>query len=227
MVQTSEKEMPTLSREERRMIRVDNLETWGFEHAVRGMRNPMNSWDKSDSAFMGDIGGQFYIGENDLDLMCRLYKAGTEHRKYLRQIFVSMDIVCNHTFWAEFDTYKVGVTRNSCSKMHKIHVKPFEMEDFSHEGISEISGTTMGAFTTVLEELESLRKRYNATKEKKYWRAMIELLPMGYNLRATITMNYENVMTIIRQRTGHKLDEWNDFVEILKGLPYITDIGGF
>lgn len=203
------------------MIKIENVKTYNIGRAVYSARNPMNSWSKSDSDIDVDI-----LGKKDLELAKKLYKAGTEHRKYLRQIFVTMDITCNHVFWAEFDTYKVGVTRNSCSKMHKIHVKPFEMDDFSHEGISEISGTTMGAFITVLEELESLRKRYNATNEKKYWRAMIELLPMGYNLRATITMNYENVMSIIDQRTGHKLDEWNELIKVLRSLPYVEEIRG-
>lgn len=215
------------------MIKIENIEVWGFEHAIRGMRNPMNSWNKSDSRYANKLDsqtiqdmkeGMFILGKNDLDLMRRLYKAGPEHRKYLRQIFVSMDITCNQTMWAQLDTYKVGVTKNSCSKMHKIHVKPFEMEDFSHEGISEVGGTTMGAFVTVLEQLESLRKRYNATHDKKYWRAIIDLLPMGYNLKATITMSYENVVNIINQRSGHKLDEWNVFVEELKRLPYIKEI---
>ena len=205
------------------MIKIENIDVWGFEHAIRGMRNPMNSWDKSDSTVTGEL---VYIGKNDLDLMRRLYKAGTEHRKYLRQIFVSMDITCGQTVWSQFDTYKIGVTKNSCSKMHRIHAKPFEMEDFSHEGISEVGGTTMGAFTTVLETLESLRKRYNATKEKKYWRAMIDLLPMGYNLKATVTMNYENVMNILNQRSNHKMDEWTDFCGILRNLPYIKEIRG-
>ena len=208
------------------MIKVENIDVWGFEHAVRGCRNPMNSWAKSDSGYGidGEDENVFVVGKNDLDLMQRLYKAGTEHRKYLRQIFVSMDITCSQTVWSQFDTYKIGVTKNSCSKMHRIHVKPFEMEDFSHEGISEVGGTTMGAFTTVLETLESLRKRYNATHEKKYWRAMIDLLPMGYNLKATVTMNYENVMNILNQRSNHKMDEWTDFCGVLRNLPYVKEI---
>lgn len=208
------------------MIKVENIDVWGFEHAIRGCRNPMNSWGKSDSGYGidGEDENVFVVGKNDLDLMRRLYKAGTEHRKYLRQIFVSMDITCSQTIWSQFDTYKIGVTKNSCSKMHRIHVKPFEMSDFSHEGISEVGGTTMGAFTTVLETLESLRKRYNATHEKKYWRAMIDLLPMGYNLKATVTMNYENVMNILNQRSNHKMDEWTDFCGVLRNLPYVKEI---
>lgn len=217
------------------MIKVENIDVWGFEHAIRGMRNPKNSWDKSDSYDYGDdfdggyseygLGG-FSVGTDDLSLMKRLYKAGTEHRKYLRQIFVSMDITTNHTVWAEFDTYKVGVTRNSCSKMHKIHVKEFVPDDFSHEGIDAVGGHTKEVFEKVVEELEWLRTMFNTTHEKKYWRAIIDLLPMGYNLRATVTMNYENVVSIIKQRSEHKMDEWNDFVKILRDLPYIEEIIG-
>lgn len=201
------------------MIKVENIYTYNLARAIYSARNPLNSWNKSDSDLEKDI-----IGKNDLDLMKRLYKAGTEHRKYLRQIFVSMDITCNHTWWAEFDTYKIGVTRNSCSKMHKIHVKEFNQMDFSTEGIEEVGGETVKVFDSVVDELERLRNLYNETHEKKYWRAIIDLLPMGYNLRATVTMNYENVVNIIKQRTGHKMSEWNEFVEILKDLPYVKEI---
>ena len=206
------------------MIKVENLDVWGFKHAVRGMRNPMNSWDKSDSWFDSDNPSRFEIGNADLALMKKLYKGGSEHRKYLRQIFISMDITCNQTWWAEFDTYKINVTRDSCSKMHRIHVKEFTPDDFSTEGIYEVGGRTKEVFDTVLEELERLRNLFNETQEKKYWRAIIDLLPMGYNLRATVTMNYENAINMIHQRTGHKMIEWNRFVDILKGLPYIKEI---
>lgn len=219
------------------MIKVENIETWGFEHAIRGMRNPMNSWSKSDSYHNysveykedgEEIHHPYYrIGANDLDLMQRLYKAGHPHRKYLRQIFVSMDITTHHTFWSEFDTYKVGVTRNSCSKMHKIHVKPFTQDDFSHEGIDAVGGKTAEIFQSVISELERLRLLFNETKEKKYWRAIIDILPLGFNLKATITMNYENVFNMLQYRQNHKLDEWNVFCEILKDLPHIKEIGGF
>lgn len=205
------------------------------------MRNPLNSWAKSDSGYLcvDDDGlyceaeipsettckpNQFVIGPNDMGLMRRLNNAGTEHRKYLRQIFVCMDITTNHTVWAEFDTYKIGVTRNSCSKMHKIHVKSFEPDDFSHEGISEVGGNVYGHFLQTMEILEWLRVRFNETQEKKYWRAMIELLPMGYNLKATVTMSYENVFNIIRQRSNHKMFEWIEFTDILKTLPYVKEI---
>lgn len=205
------------------MIKVENIETWGFEHALRGMRNPLESWNRSDSVLGGN--GGFQIGENDLDLMKRLYKAGHPHRKYLRQIMVGMDITSNHTFWAEFDTYKVGVTRNSCSKMHRIHTKPFTIDDFTHENIDRIN-FVKEEFDRVLETIERCRTLFNETKEKKYWRALIDLLPMGYNLKATITMNYENVFNILQYRQGHKLDEWNEFCGILKTLPYVLEIMG-
>ena len=222
------------------MIKVENIDVYGFETAIRGMRNPKNSWDKSDSYYCDDkhCGSckqnpetrncsqpdGFVLGENDLDLMRRLYKGGTEHRKYSRQIYVGMDITTNHIVWAEFDTYKVGVTRNSCSKMHKIHVKGFVPDDFSHEGISEVGGFVEEHFQKTLEVLEKLRILFNETHEKKYWRAMLELLPMGYNLKATVTMNYENVFNIIRQRSNHKMFEWIEFTNILKELPYVKDI---
>lgn len=208
------------------MIKVENIDVFNFEGALRGMRNPLQSHDKSDSEFyVNDVGCEIEkIGKNDLALMQKLYKAGTEHRKYLRQICVSMDITTNHTVWAEFDTYKVGVTRNSCSKMHKIHVKEFVPDDFSHEGIDVVGGRTKEVFEKVVAELEWLRTMFNTTHEKKYWRAIIDLLPMGYNLRATVTMNYENVVSIIKQRSGHKMDEWNEFVSILKDLPYVEEI---
>lgn len=223
------------------MIKVENIETWGFEHAIRGMRNPMNSWDKSDSKnclgkefidctvntdkcprkddnFDYDI---FCIGKNDLDLMRRLYKAGSEHRKYLRQIFVSMDITAPLYWWKEFDTYKVGTVSNSCSTMHKIHDKKFEIEDFSHDHLSLISEKVL---IYVVQALNDSRKRYLQNGEKVYWWQMIQLLPSSYNQRRTITMNYENVVTIIKQRAGHKLDEWREFIDILGKLPYIDEI---
>lgn len=213
------------------MIKIENIDVYGFETAIRGMRNPKNSWDKSDSKwkiftpeYPNLSEAKYVIGKNDLDLMKRLYKGGTEHRKYARQIWVGMDIVTNHIVWAEFDTYKIGVTRDSCSKMHKIHVKSFERDDFSHEGIDEVGGFAKEHFTETLKVLERLRTLFNETHEKKYWRAMLELLPMGYNLRATVTMSYENVFNIIRQRSNHKMFEWIEFTNILKTLPYVKDI---
>lgn len=219
------------------MIKVENIDIWGFKHAIRGMRNPMNSWDKSDSYFEDEIdvnAKAFSVGANDLDLMRRLYKAGTEHRKYLRQIFVSLDITAPLYWWKEFDTYKVGTVANSCSTMHKIAAKEFELDDFSHEHLryeyqddEDSFDLATWAEVSLLDTIETLnraRDLYLKSKDKKHWWLMIQLLPSSYNQKRTVTLNYENVMTMIKQRTGHKLDEWNQFVEILKGLPYIKEI---
>lgn len=219
------------------MIKVENIETWGFEHAIRGMRNPMNSWDKSDSGYMGDPFNEgrlddFRIGTNDLDLMKRLYKAGTEHRKYARQIFVSMDITAPLYWWKEFDTYKVGTTSNSCSTMHKIHEKEFTLDDFSCEHISDevYMSTSFDDYEFIdvlgitITALNVARNMYLKTKDKKYWWQMIQLLPSSYNQRRTVTMTYENVFSMIHQREHHKLDEWIEFTEILKGLPCVKEI---
>ena len=219
------------------MIKVENIDIWGFEHAVRGMRNPMNSWNKSDSyycAYKADCSdckyhefpnichydSDYIIGENDLDLMKRLYKAGTEHRKYLRQIMVSMDITAPLYWWKDFDTYKVGTVANSCSTMHKIHAKKFTLDDFSHEHLID----PHGLLEAIITDLNSWRRDFLRTKDKEYWWQLIQLLPSSYNQKRTLTMNYENVVTIIRQRSGHKLDEFNQFVEILKELPYVKEI---
>lgn len=201
------------------MIKVEKIKVWGFEHAIRGMRNPMNSWDKSDSLFYNDEAR--FIGKNDLDLMKGLYQAGTEHRKYLRQIFVSMDITAPLYWWKEADTYKVGTVANSCSTMHKIHAKEFELDDFSHEHLHDMF---IYQLKDTIIVLNNARNKYLDTKDKDYWWQMIQLLPSSYNQKRTVTMNYENVVTMIRQRTGHKLDEWNDFVALLHGLPYIAEI---
>ena len=211
------------------MIQVENVEVWGFEHAVRGMRNPMNSWDKSDSGWgllTNDI-DSFDIGQNDLNLMKRLYKAGTEHRKYLRQIFVSMDITAPLYWWKEMDQYKVGMVTDSCSTMHKLTEKEFTVDDFSHEHLLD---TGMWLLETTIDRLNKWRAVYvlgnqvYEPKSKEIWWQFIQLLPSSYNQRRTVTMNYENVVSIIHQRTGHKLDEWNAFVEALKELPYVKEI---
>lgn len=211
------------------MIKVENVEAWGFKHAIRGMRNPMNSWDKSDSKWVEDwTAGQtkpgykeYVIGENDFELMQRLYKAGTEHRKYLRQIFVSMDITAPLYWWKEFDTYKIGTTANSCSTMHKIAAKEFELDDFSHE---HLEPHAENALRNIIGDLNAYRSLFLQEKDKQWWRQMIQLLPSSYNQKRTVTMNYENVVNIVNQRTGHKLDEWNEFVAVLKNLPYLEDI---
>ena len=205
------------------MIKVEKIGVWGFEHAIRGMRNPKNSWDKSDSEYKFNFDNEleFMIGKNDLGLMQRLYKAGPEHRKYLRQIFVSMDITAPLYWWKEFDTYKVGTTADSCSTMHKIHAKEFELDDFSHEHMNNAAIATL---ETIIEQLNLDRNAYVASNDKDFWWNMIQLLPSSYNQKRTVTFTYENVVTMIRQRTGHKLDEWRNFVGLLKDLPYIREI---
>ena len=217
------------------MIKVERIEVWGFEHAIRGMRNPLNSWDRSDT-FLGteyhgvDENGKevsckpdLIIGENDLALMKKLYDAGQPHRKYLRQIFVSMDITAPLYWFKEFDTYKVGTTANSCSTMHKIAAKPFELDDFSYDNLFSDS---IDCLDSVIHKLNEYRKRFNETKNKGDWWQMIQLLPSSYNQLRTVTMTYENVMNIMDYRQGHKLDEWNDFCEILAGLPVIEELRG-
>lgn len=205
------------------MIKVDNYDIWGFGPAIRGMRNPMNSWSRSDSEIYPGNEASNKIGKNDLDLMCKLYNAGSEHRKYLRQIMVSMDITAPLYWWKEMDTYKVGTTSNSCSTMHKIHAKEFTLNDFSTDHLTEYS---VEQLESLIDWLNMCRVNYNLDKEKEYWWQMIQLLPSSYNQKRTITMSYENVMNIIRQRDNHKLDEWREFVKTLKKLPYIEDIRG-
>lgn len=212
------------------MIKVENIEVWGFEHAIRGMRNPMNSWDKSDSCWTlkedespinpNDV-PFFEVGPNDLGLMKRLYKAGPEHRKYLRQIFVSMDITAPHYWWYDFDTYKIGVVRNSCSKQHKLMSKPFELDDFSYDHLNTHSTDVLNM---IIGDLNVYRKSYLETKDKERWWQVMQLLPLSYNHKATITMNYENVVSIIKQRANHNLDEFREFVRILGLLPYVHEI---
>lgn len=212
------------------MINISNIETYGWEAAVRGMRNPLNSWAKSDSRWewvedespinSNDEGIMYIVGDQDFKLMKSLVKAGSDHSKFLRMIGISMDIVSHQVWWAEFDTYKVGTVRDSCSKMHTIHIKSFEPDDFSHEGIDEVGGKTKAQFMNTLAELEHLRVMFNKTKEKKYWRAIIELLPSGYNMRATVTLNYAVARNQYHARKNHKLDEWHDYCDILKNLPY-------
>ena len=224
------------------MIKVENIDVWGFEHAIRGMRNPMNSWEKSDTRLFQDDDGRavFTLGENDADLMHRLFKGGTEHRKFMRQIMVSMDITAPLYWWKEFDTYKVGTTANSCSTMHKIMSKVFVLDDFSHDhlGVDIPAELNFGdpvhldLYTVALEKiigvLNTARHEYLVTKDKnlkkQFWWQIIQLLPSSYNQKRTVTMNYENAASMIRQRTGHKLDEWHFFVEMLWTLPYMDTI---
>lgn len=219
------------------MIKIENVEVLGWEHAIRGMRNPKNSWDRSDSGIYyfqtdkiidGDIVccPEYVVGDNDLGLMKKLANGGPVHAKYRRMIAVYMDVTCHHTWWAEFDTYKVAAVRNSCSKMHKIHVKEFVKDDFSTEGIDECGGRTLEVFEIVKDELERLRVLFNETGEKKYWRAIIELLPMGFNIKATIMLNYEVLHNIYTWRNSHKVFEWVEFCKWIKTLPYSEIITG-
>ena len=229
------------------MIKVENIEVFNFEGAIRGIRNPMNSWDKSDSikcyanrncpGICKNNSCGLCVGAADLDLMQRLFKAGTEHRKYLRQIFVSMDITAPLYWWKEFDTYKVGTVANSCSTMHKIAAKEFTIDDFSHEYLTpngkdfllEIIDALNDARTIYIDfdkYADSGELEKSITSKKDVWWQMIQLLPSSYNQRRTVTMNYENVFSIIKQRSGHKLDEWNEFVKVLKTLPYVMEISG-
>lgn len=226
------------------MIKVSNIQVLNFEGALRGMRQPLRSGDKSDSHFVSrefcnteeeialavKCGGTApLVGEADLKLMKKLYKAGTEHRKYLRQIFVSMDVTAPLTLWKQADQYKVGTTTNSDSTMHCIHKKPFTLSDFSLESINAFDGSfyinyVENVVDPLLELLNDCREAYLETKDKRYWRLMIDLLPESYNQKRTITMNYENVISIIHQRSGHKLHEWDDLIKVLLDLPYIKEI---
>lgn len=213
------------------MIKVDYIDVHGFEHAIRAMRNPMNSWDKSDSLFDGkNINNEVVIergtkltglGKSDLDLMKRLYKAGPEHRTYARMIYVWMDITAPLYWWKEMDRYGVGKSQVSTSTMHKIHAKEFTLDDFSHE---HLNISVVSTFEYVIEQLNLDRNAYHNSKDKDYWWQMIQLLPSSYNQKRTVCMSYETVFKIIKERTGHRLDEWNEFVEILKDLPYIKEI---
>lgn len=226
------------------MLEIENTETYGLEAAIRGMRNPKNSWGKSDSKWKyygGDsYNGVFEIGENDLDLMKRLRNAGTDHRKYLRMITVYCDITAPLYWWKEFDTYKVGTVANSCSTMHKIHAKEFTVDDFSHEHLStEIYGepiyeegwvdTTRGSenlLDFIVCHLNVYRELYNKTKDKKYWWQMIQLLPSSYNQKRTVELNYEVLANMYESRHNHKLDEWHTFCDWIKSLPYSELITG-
>ena len=196
------------------MIKIENIDVYGWEAAIRGARNPMNSWDRMDSCYNN---GEFEIGENDYKLLKNLTIAGPEHRKWNRMVTVTMDITAPLYWWKEYDTYKVGTVANSCSTMHKIQAKKFEMSDFSVEHLDRI---TLGTFKAVIDELNLDRKLFNETKDKKYWWQMIQLLPTSYNQKRTVHLNYEVLGTIYHQRRHHKLDEWVEFCDMIKTLPY-------
>lgn len=210
------------------MIKFETNDVWGFEWAFKGMRNPMNSWDKSDSNWLFQE-----IGENDLALARKLINAGSEHRKFLRQIYVSVDITAPLYWWKEFDTYKVGTVANSTSTMHKIHTKEFTLADFSCEHLidkpfpvtDEYVETYLDCMTDTIKALNCARRMFLETKDKKYWWQIIQLLPSSYNQTRTVTMTYENIYTMRQQRKSHKLDEWRiDFFNWSDELPHLKEL---
>ena len=196
------------------MIKIENIDVYGFETAIRGARNPMNSWDRMDSGYNN---GKFEIGENDYKLLKNLTIAGPEHRKWNRMVTVTMDITAPLYWWKEYDTYKVGTVANSCSTMHKIQAKEFVLDDFSHEHLGEYLEWLL---SEVILELNENRENFNRTKDKDYWWQMIQLLPTSYNQKRTVHLNYEVLGTIYHQRRHHKLDEWHVFCDTIKTLPY-------
>ena len=211
------------------MIRIENIDVYGFETAIRGARNPMNSWDRMDSCYNN---GEFEIGENDYKLLKNLTIAGPEHRKWNRMVTVTMDITAPLYWWKEYDTYKVGTVANSCSTMHKIQAKEFELGDFSYDHLYEEENGWIEdeygykwccaptCLETTINTLNAYRYQYNKTKDKKYWWQMIQLLPSSYNQKRTVHLNYEVLGTIYHQRRHHKLDEWVEFCDTIKTLPY-------
>ena len=201
------------------MLKVERISVMNMENAIRGARNPLNSWARMDSYY--DESGNFVLGENDLSLATRLAKAGSDHRKYLRQIFVSMDITAPLYWWKEFDTYKVGTVANSTSTMHKIHAKEFVRDDFS---IESLTGDSVGAMDALISCLESERVKYIETKDKAHWMNMIQLLPTSYNQLRTVTMNYEVLIGIYYARRTHKLSEWHTLCEAIEKLPYAENL---
>ena len=230
-------------------LKIENFEVMGWEHAIRGMRNPKNSWERSDSFWnyipCGDYNYDFHIGPNDHDLMMRLRNAGTDHRKFMRMITVYLDITAPLYWWKEFSTYKVGTVANSCSTMHKIAAKEFTLDDFSHEHLLEPKdvhlpddsccnetweGCGVIAPIDILEEtvhmLNKARKMFLETNDKKYWWQMIQLLPTSYNQKRTVMLNYEVLANIYKSRKDHKLDEWHTFCDWIKSLPYSELITG-
>lgn len=203
------------------MIKIENIEVVGWESAIRGMRNPMNSWDKSDSGWRGEY--YYYsgmpiieIGPNDLNLMMRLAKGGSTHAKYRRMITVYLDVTAPLYWWKEMDTYMVGKTQNSCSTMHKIHAKKFTLDDFSHEHLYDVPKRKL---MDLIDELNYCRGCFLKTKDKNDWWQMIQLLPSSYNQRRTLMVNYEVLSHIYHDRKNHKLDEWREFCEMIRTLP--------
>ncbi len=197
------------------MLKIERVSVMNLENAMRGARNPMNSWGKSDSYYEGN---EYVLGENDLDLASRLARAGSDHRKFIRQIFVSVDITAPLYWWKEFDTYKVGTVANSTSTMHKIHAKAFERDDFSYDRLDEGG---LRALDALIAYLEAERVKFCENKEDRQpWHNMIQLLPSSYNQMRTVTMNYENLVNMYYARKSHKLGEWHTFCDWIRSLPY-------
>lgn len=203
------------------MLKVDHISVMNLENAMRGARNPLNSWARCDSAYDGE--GNYILGENDLSLATRLCSAGSDHRKFIRQILVSMDITAPLYWWKEFDTYKVGTVANSTSTMHKIHAKPFELADFSTD---HMTAPSLAEFEKYIGYLETVRLRYMEDKDKAHWYDMIQLLPTSYNQMRTVTLNYEVLTNIYYARRGHKLDEWHTLCDVILTLPYAKELIG-
>ena len=201
------------------MLKVERVSVMNLENAMRGARNPLNSWARGDSAY--NEKGEYILGENDLSLAGRLCRAGSDHRKFIRQIMVSMDITAPLYWWKEFDTYKVGTVANSTSTMHKIHAKAFSAEDFSTDHMTE---ATRKEFDGWIAYLERVRLRYMETKDKADWYDLIQLLPTSYNQMRTVTMNYEVLSKIYFARRAHKLDEWHTLCDAILELPYAREI---
>lgn len=203
------------------MILLENTSVMNFENAIRGARNPMNSWDKLDSSF--DANGKFVFGPNDLSLGKKLCKAGSDHRKFVRQIFISVDITAPIYWWKEFDTYKVGTVANSTSTMHKIHSKPFELSDFS---IDKMVDSAKDCMENILNTLENLRQEFlkDKSNNKDSWYSIIQLLPESYNQKRTVTLNYENAISMYYSRRNHKLSEWHVFCDWILSLPYFKEL---
>ena len=200
------------------MLEISKTSVMNIDNAIRGARNPMNSWARSDSYY--DENGEFHLGEADITFGAKLCRAGSDHRKFIRQIFVSVDILAPLYWWKEFDTYKVGTVANSTSTMHKIQAKAFSRDDFSHDHMSDVALSCLDVTISCLEER---RQKFLETKDKSYWYDMIQLLPSSYNQLRTVTMNYENLMNIYYARRFHKLDEWHVVCDWIESLPYAKE----
>ncbi len=201
------------------MLKVERISVMNFENAIRGARNPLNSWARMDSHY--NERGEYILGPNDLSLAVKLAKAGTDHRKYLRQVMVSMDITAPLYWWKEFDTYKVGTVANSTSTMHKIHANPFTRADFACDRMTE---DALAVLDNVIAYLEAERVRFVETKEKDAWHNMIQLLPSSYMQMRTVTMNYEVLINMYRARRTHKLAEWHDLCDAIRTVPYAKEL---